>query len=124
MKLHITVAIAAAVAALAGSADAAGTVQGCGSPKAAPARSASLPAARNSAAPFGPLKNPVDKTTGKPLDANNPDPAKRDHPILGLQMIRDFKATPRMAAGRAGRSTIPKAARPTPPSLTSTPTAP
>ncbi len=34
------------------------------------------------------LKNPAD---AKATDANNPDPALRKRPILGLPMIRDFK---------------------------------
>lgn len=43
------------------------------------------------------LKTPNDKA-GQPLkDANNPDAGQRGKPILGLNMIRDFKAS---GAGR------------------------
>lgn len=95
MKLHRTVAIAAAVAALAGSAEAAGTVQGVWLTQSGSGKVRIAPCGPKLCGTIVWLKNPVDKTTGKPpVDANNPDPAKRDHPILGLQMIRDFKATP------------------------------
>jgi len=38
------------------------------------------------------MQHPNDPQTGEPLtDRNNPDPAKRNKPILGLQMITDLK---------------------------------
>ncbi len=38
------------------------------------------------------LKSPNDKA-GQPLkDANNPEPAQRSKPLVGLNMIRDFKS--------------------------------
>lgn len=38
------------------------------------------------------ISDPIDNETGKPwLDKYNPDPEKRDQPILGLQLMRDFK---------------------------------
>lgn len=39
------------------------------------------------------LKNPIDRTTGQPQkDANNPDPSLRTRPVVGLLLIKDFKA--------------------------------
>ena len=44
------------------------------------------------------LKSSNDPQTGEPLtDRNNPDPAKRNRPILGMPMITDLK--PGRAAG-------------------------
>jgi uncharacterized protein (DUF2147 family) len=44
------------------------------------------------------LKSPINPQTGEPLtDRNNPDPAKRNRAILGMQMITDLK--PGRAAG-------------------------
>jgi uncharacterized protein (DUF2147 family) len=44
------------------------------------------------------LKSPNDPQTGEPLaDRNNPDPANRNRPILGMQIITDLK--PGHAAG-------------------------
>ena len=41
------------------------------------------------------MKAPLDRVTGKPqLDAKNPDPALRTRPIVGLQLIKDFKSAP------------------------------
>ncbi|MBP7815384.1 MAG: DUF2147 domain-containing protein [Phenylobacterium sp.] len=37
------------------------------------------------------MKNPKDKAGGPQKDTNNPDPALRARPVLGLQLIRDFK---------------------------------
>lgn len=37
------------------------------------------------------LKAPVDKAGRPTTDANNPDPALRTRPVVGLQLIRDFK---------------------------------
>ena len=38
------------------------------------------------------LKSSSDPQTGEPLtDRNNPDPAKRNRPILGMQIITDLK---------------------------------
>lgn len=37
------------------------------------------------------LKNPFDKTTGKPkVDKNNPDAAQRNNELMGLVLLRDF----------------------------------
>lgn len=39
------------------------------------------------------LKNPLDKATGQvQRDANNPDPSLRARPVVGLQLIKNFKA--------------------------------
>jgi uncharacterized protein (DUF2147 family) len=44
------------------------------------------------------MEHPNDPQTGEPLtDRNNPDPAKRNRPILGMQMITDLR--PGRAAG-------------------------
>lgn len=38
------------------------------------------------------LKDPIDKETGKPTkDKSNPDPAKRDNPIVGVQLFQQMK---------------------------------
>ena len=50
------------------------------------------------------MKDPLAKGTGKPAtDTNNPDPAKRQQPILGLQMIRGMKP---VGVGRWSGGTI------------------
>jgi len=37
------------------------------------------------------LKDPIDPDTKKPkLDKNNPDPAKRNMPLIGLNLIKNF----------------------------------
>jgi uncharacterized protein (DUF2147 family) len=37
------------------------------------------------------IKFPIDETTGKPkADKNNPDPALRTRPDLGLELLKDF----------------------------------
>jgi uncharacterized protein (DUF2147 family) len=41
------------------------------------------------------MKDPLDKDTGRPqLDEKNPDPALRSRPVVGLQLIRDFRSAP------------------------------
>jgi uncharacterized protein (DUF2147 family) len=37
------------------------------------------------------LKRPIDRTTGKPqTDKHNPDPAARERPLLGLQVVSNL----------------------------------
>jgi uncharacterized protein (DUF2147 family) len=40
------------------------------------------------------LNSPTDPQTGKPrTDKRNPDPGKRAHPLIGLQVVRDLHPT-------------------------------
>lgn len=95
MKLFRMTAIAAGLAALAGSAEAAGTVQGVWLTQTGSGKVRIAPCGSKLCGTIVWVKNPLDKTTGKPqLDVKNPDPALRDRPIVGLQMIRDFKSVP------------------------------
>jgi uncharacterized protein (DUF2147 family) len=95
MKPFRMTAIAAALAALAGSAEAAGTVQGVWLTQTGSGKVRIAPCGSKLCGTIVWVKNPMDKTTGKPqLDVKNPDPALRDRPIVGLQMIRDFKSVP------------------------------
>jgi uncharacterized protein (DUF2147 family) len=92
MKLH-RLAPAAALAALAFSAQAAQSVQGDWITQSGSAKVRVAPCAGGKlCGTVVWIKNPLDKTTGKPqLDAKNPDPALRTRPIVGLQLIKDFK---------------------------------
>lgn len=95
MKLFRMTAIAAALAALAGSAEAAGAVQGLWLTQTGSGKVRIAPCGSKLCGTIVWVKTPMDKTTGKPqLDVKNPDPALRDRPIVGLQMIRDFKSVP------------------------------
>ena len=37
------------------------------------------------------LKEPLDEDGNEEVDVNNPDESKRDQPIIGLEIVRDFK---------------------------------
>lgn len=101
MKLHRRPLAGAATAALAISALstpgwAAGTVQGDWMTQSGSAKVRVAPCAGGKlCGTVVWMKTPLDKTTGKPqLDVNNPDPALRTRPIVGLQLIKDFKSGP------------------------------
>ena len=96
MKLHRLALASAAAAALATSAQAAGTVQGDWITQSGSAKVRVAPCAGGKlCGAVVWMKTPLDKTTGKPqLDAKNPDPALRARPIIGLLLIKDFKSAP------------------------------
>jgi uncharacterized protein (DUF2147 family) len=98
MQIQRIAALGAILAALAGSAQAAGTVQGVWLTQSGSAKVRLAPCGSKLCGTIIWLKNPTDKATGKPpIDGKNPDPALRDRPIVGLQMIHDFKSA---AGGR------------------------
>lgn len=93
MKLH-RLALAGAAAALATSAQAAGTVQGDWLTQSGSAKVRVAPCAGGRlCGTVIWMKTPLDKITGKPqLDVKNPDPNLRTRPIVGLQLIKDFRS--------------------------------
>lgn len=96
MKFHRLALAGAAAAALATSAQAAGTVQGDWLTQSGSAKVRVAPCAGGKVCGTVIwMKTPLDKDTGKPqLDEKNPEPALRGRPIVGLQLIRDFRSTP------------------------------
>ena len=96
MKLHRLALAAAATLALASSAEAAATVQGDWLTQSGSAKVRVAPCAGGRlCGTVVWMKNPIDRDTGKPqLDERNPDPALRGRPIVGLQLIKDFRAAP------------------------------
>lgn len=92
MKLHTTLALAAAMAAGATAAQASSSVQGDWLTQSGSAKVHVGPCGDRLCGAIVWLRNPLDKATGRPqLDANNPDPALRGRPIVGLQLIKGFK---------------------------------
>lgn len=94
MKLH-ALALAAALAAAATAAQASSPVQGDWLTQSGSAKVHVAPCGDRLCGAVVWLRNPLDKATGKPqIDANNPDPALRNRPIVGLQLIRGLKPAP------------------------------
>lgn len=96
MKLHRLALASATALAVAGAAQAAGTVQGDWLTQSGSAKIRVAPCAGGKlCGTVIWMKAPLDKTTGKPqLDVKNPEPALRARSIVGLQLIKDFRPAP------------------------------
>jgi uncharacterized protein (DUF2147 family) len=91
MKLQ-TLALAVAATAACTPALAAGSVQGDWITQSGSAKVRIAPCGSKLCGAIVWLRNPNDKATGRPqLDSENPDPALRNRPIQGLQILSGFK---------------------------------